>query len=504
MDPSGGVDFGRQNIEGGLQEIESRYRTLFEAIDEGFCIIEVLFDSQSRPVDYRFLEVNPAFEKQTGLTNAKGHTMRELAPQLETHWFEVYGRIALTGEPERFQKQAAQLHRWFDVYAFRIGDPKNRQVAILFTDVTQRRCAEEALRVSEQRFRAVAENIPQMIWVADEAGRVQYLSPKWLAYTGTTFEQNQNGGWKSFLHPNDLPKLRRRIQDATEADSVFETEYRLRRSDGEYRWHLARAVRIANTADGKTLWFGSTVDIEDQKRTHAALISAEKLVAVGRLASSIAHEINNPLAAAINSLYLALTDDGLSRETKKYIETAQGELERVAHLTKQTLGFHRGKRAPAQVDLSTVADDVIELYTPKLKNKDIMVDRQYCPGCEIQAVEGEIRQIVSNLISNSIDAVRHRGCIRLRIAIASWCQHCPMLRLTVSDNGSGIAQQHHAKLFEPFFSTKEATGTGLGLWVTQQLVTKYQGKIRARSLQDRGTVFEVYLPVQQLDLREAA
>jgi PAS domain S-box-containing protein len=340
--------------------------------------------------------------------------------------------------------------------------------------------------------------------VADDFGEVRYLSPKWLAYTGTTFEQNQHGGWKSFLHPDDLPIVRRRIEEATKANSAFETEYRLRRSDGEYRWHLARALRIANAADGKALWFGSTVDIEDQKHTHAALISAEKLAAVGRLASSIAHEINNPLAAAINSLYLALTNGELSRETKQYVETAQRELERVAHLTKQTLGFHKGKRVPAQVDLGTVADDVIELYTPRLRNKEIMVDRQYGSGCEIHAVEGEIRQIVSNLVSNSIDAVRHRGCIRLRITLTSWCQHRPMLRLTVCDNGTGIASQHSSKVFEAFFSTKEATGTGLGLWVTQQLVTKYQGKIRARSLQGRGTVFEVYLPVQQLELRDTA
>jgi signal transduction histidine kinase len=151
-----------------------------------------------------------------------------------------------------------------------------------------------------------------------------------------------------------------------------------------------------------------------------------------------------------------------------------------------------------------VIDDVIELYAPRLKNREIFVDRQYRNACEIRAVEGEVRQIVSNLISNSIDAVQHRGCIRLRVAVASWCQLGPMLRLTVSDNGSGILSEHRTRLFEPFFSTKEATGTGLGLWVTQQLVTKYEGRIRARSVHGRGTVLEVYLPLGQRDLQSAA
>ncbi|MBI2498180.1 MAG: HAMP domain-containing protein [Opitutae bacterium] len=129
-----------------LQHSRAELRSLFESIDEGYCIIEMLFDGQNRPVDYRFLTINPAFEKQTGLVNAEGRRMRELAPEHEAHWFETYGRIALTGEPARFQNHAAQLHRWFDVYAFRYGDPAKRQVAILFNNITERKQAEDRIR----------------------------------------------------------------------------------------------------------------------------------------------------------------------------------------------------------------------------------------------------------------------------------------------------------------------------------------------------------------------
>jgi PAS domain S-box-containing protein len=128
-----------------LPASDARYRQLFSSLDEGFCVIEMIFDDRERPVDYRFLEINPAFERQTGLRDAVGKRMRELAPQHEARWFEIYGHIALTGEAARFQNRAEQLHRWFDVYAFRFGAPPERQVAILFNDITQRKQAETAL-----------------------------------------------------------------------------------------------------------------------------------------------------------------------------------------------------------------------------------------------------------------------------------------------------------------------------------------------------------------------
>jgi PAS domain S-box-containing protein len=134
----------RKRAEEALRVSEEKYHTLFESIDEGFCIAEMIFDGAGEPIDYRFLEVNPAFERHTGLHDAAGKRMRELEPRHEEHWFETYGRIALTGEPERFQNAAEHLGgRVFDVYAFRIGAPEERKVAILFTDITRRREAEE-------------------------------------------------------------------------------------------------------------------------------------------------------------------------------------------------------------------------------------------------------------------------------------------------------------------------------------------------------------------------
>src|SRR5258707_3800696 len=145
----------RKRAETELRESEQNYRMLFESIDEGFCTIEVLFDQNEKPVDYRFLQISPSFERQTGIKNAAGRRMREIAPRHEEHWFEIYGRIALTGEAMRFENEAKQLGRWYDVYAFRVEDPKRRRVGILFNDITERKRAEAEARDSERRYREV-------------------------------------------------------------------------------------------------------------------------------------------------------------------------------------------------------------------------------------------------------------------------------------------------------------------------------------------------------------
>jgi PAS domain S-box-containing protein len=156
----------RKRAEAELRASEQNYRTLFESIDEGFCTIEVLFDQNEKPVDYRFLQISPSFERQTGIKNAAGRRMREIAPQHEEHWFEIYGKIALTGEPMRFENEARQLGRWYDVYAFRVEDPKRKRVGILFNDITERKRAEADARDSERRYREVQAELTHASRVA--------------------------------------------------------------------------------------------------------------------------------------------------------------------------------------------------------------------------------------------------------------------------------------------------------------------------------------------------
>ena len=152
------IEEGRR-AEERLRTSEEKYRTLFDSVDEGVCTIEVLFDGNEKPIDYRFLEVNPSFEKQTGIHNAQGRRMREIAPLHEESWFEIYGRIALTGESARFENQAVQLGRWYEVYALRVGEPKERQVAILFKDITERKRTEEAIKIFNEQLQVANKEL---------------------------------------------------------------------------------------------------------------------------------------------------------------------------------------------------------------------------------------------------------------------------------------------------------------------------------------------------------
>jgi PAS domain S-box-containing protein len=386
--------------------------------------------------------------------------------------------------------------------AARFEDSSDEGVAFV-VDITQLRAAENALRESEQRFRAVAENIPQMIWVATAQTEFKYLSRKWLEYTGTTLEENSNGGWSNALHPEDRARTISKWNEAVARTGIFDAEYRVRRHDGHYRWQLARGVPILGS--DIPLWFGTTTDIEDQKKAQVALIRSEKLASVGRMAATVAHEINNPLEAIMNVVYLASVEQSLSDEGKRLLGYAQQELIRVAHITRQTLGFYRESGTPIHVKLPEVVDSVLDLLGPRLKIKGVRVIRDYRPAPPVYAIRGELLQVLSNLVGNAMDALTNgNGSIRLRISPVSTSRSGPAVRLTISDSGCGIPRSSLPHIFEPFFTTKESFGTGLGLWVSKGILEKHRGSIGVRSTPGKGTTFSMVLPTEAAVLERSA
>ncbi len=235
-------------------------------------MFEVLLDERGTPRDYRFLEVNGTFEHLTGSTAPVGRTALELVPDLEPHWIAVYGRVALTGESTRFVQGSAAMGRWFEVHAARIGRPEQRLVALSFNDITAQRTAQDereqveaALRVSEQRFRHLADTAPAMLWVTELDGTCSYLSRGWQAYTGQSEEDGLGYGWLEALHPSDREAAGRAFIEANATRSSFALEHRLRRADGDYRWVIdAGRPRLAE--DGAFEGYvGSVIDIHDRK-----------------------------------------------------------------------------------------------------------------------------------------------------------------------------------------------------------------------------------------------
>ncbi len=265
----------RKLAEEKLRQSEERFRTLFNSIDEGFCIVEVLFNSDDEPFDYRFVQANPAMERLTGLKDAIGKTARELVPDLEEFWFKTYGKVALTGESVRFENNSEVMDRWFDVYASRVGNSDSHRVAIVFSDITERKRSEDNLRESEERFRNMADNISQFAWMTDETGWIFWYNRRWYDYTGTTLEEMQGWGWKSVHHPAEVERVTQKFKAAIEIGEPWEDTFPLRSKTGEYRWFLSRALPIRNEQGKVVRWFGTNTDITELRQTQEAFSESE-------------------------------------------------------------------------------------------------------------------------------------------------------------------------------------------------------------------------------------
>ena len=241
-------------------------------------------------------------------------------------------------------------------------------------------------------------------------------------------------------------------------------------------------------------------DISQQKKVEKALHTSERLATVGRLAATIAHEINNPLEAVTNLVFLAQGCMG-NREGKMFLDQAQQELARMALLTKQTLGFYRENKGARSLTLGELVTPLVSVFSARARNKQISINTDIRDDPTLMGIPGEIRQLFANLLNNSIDAVNDRGRILIRLSRSyEYKGHKrPGVRLTVCDDGPGIAAEVRKKLFEPFFTTKRDVGTGLGLWVSANIVRKHDGSIRLRSSVVPGkswTVFSVFFPVE--------
>jgi PAS domain S-box-containing protein len=539
-----------RSAETALRQSEERFSTILETVESAFAIVKVKFDADDNPIDYYFVEANPAFERQCGV-NLRGKWVTEFAPNLESFWFETYGHVAKTGEPANFENYANTFERWFDVRAVRIGDPAERQIAILFNDVTERRDAQERLRASESIARENVERVQLALaagaiigtwhwdlcadrFAVDEGfARVFNLDPA-LGLEGLSLEQVI-----TTVHPDDRDGLTTAINEAIGRGGAYSHQYRVRREDGNFQWIEANG-RVDCAEDGTPLRFpGVLIDVEERRNVEAErdraiaalralndtleqrvtsrttelmqaeekLRQSQKMEAVGQLTGGLAHDFNNLLAGISGALELMGTriSQGRLNEIDKYMLTAQGAVKRAAALTHRLLAFSRRQTLdPRPTDINTLMTGMTEL-----------IQRTVGPSIVLKTVgaadlwpslvdASQLENALLNLCINARDAMPDGGNITIETAnrtmdaAAARALDMPegqYLSLCVTDTGTGMTADVIAKAFDPFFTTKPlGQGTGLGLSMIYGFAKQSGGQVRVQSKVGRGTTMCIYLP----------
>jgi signal transduction histidine kinase len=278
----------------------------------------------------------------------------------------------------------------------------------------------------------------------------------------------------SLVLPEDRACFERAMGDAMRTGKAFRIEFRVCWPNDELHWIEARGATLPGRAE---LWRGVMVDVTERKNAELALIRAEKLAAIGRLSATVAHEINNPLEAVTNLLYLAALAPELSAETRRYLEQADEEVARLAGIARHTLTFTRPALKAGPTDLGEVAESIAELFQPRCRSRGGEIRILRNGDARVAAPADELRQIFTNLISNACDALpADGGLVEVELSARS-----ATAVVEIRDNGVGISPEHQARVFEPFFTTKDGFGTGIGLWVTRELVEKNGGRIDLRT-----------------------
>jgi PAS domain S-box-containing protein len=354
------------------------------------------------------------------------------------------------------------------------------------------------LQESERQFRTLADSLPQQAWIAGPDGIIVWFNQRWYDYSGMSDALSLTEGYVRIVDPAALPGVMKKWRHSVETGQQFDMIVPLRGTDGAYREFLILAMPVRDNTGKIVRWFGTNTDVTEQRRSEEALRRTEKLAATGRLAASIAHEINNPLEALTNLVYLARKNP---EKSDTYLAIADQELDHIAEITKHTLGFYRDTATTTRVNVGQVLHEVLELYRRKIEFKNISVNARYGKDINIPGYAGELRQIFANLIANAIEAMQQDGHLTIKAtAVHSGPgSNGGAVRVSLMDDGCGIDPQQMKKIFEPFYTTKKDTGTGLGLWLTQNLVQKHSGHIQVRSSVGAGnswTVFSVSLPME--------
>jgi PAS domain S-box-containing protein len=503
-----------------LRASESRYQTLFNSIDEGFCVLQVIFDEYGTPVDWRFLEVNPAFERHNGLVDATGKLASELMPGLEQRWFEVYGHVARTGDPIRFEEGSAVLNRWFDLYAFRVGEPDEYKVAVLFNDITSRRQSEE------DRERLLRE-------VEAERSKLAYLfetSPSFVAMLRTpqhVFELVNPAYYQLIGY--------REVIGKSVADALPEVAAQgfIDLLDGVYRtgepfsgreMPVQLQVELGGPLEQRFVEFvfqpifGGSGEVEGIF-THGFDITEQVLSrrdaeianrAKDEFLATLSHELRTPLNAILG--WASLIKDRLLPEADypDAIEAIYRNAQAQARLIEDIVDVSRIVTGKLRLDvqpteLAPIIEAAVESVSPAAEARSIRLQRVLDSGSSMVSGDpNRLQQVVWNLLTNAIKFTPKGGRVQVRLERVN--SH---IEIIVTDTGEGIAPEVLPHIFDRFrqadsTTTRDHGGLGLGLAIVRHVVEMHGGTVEVESEgQDKGATFTVKLPLIATRARES-
>lgn len=536
----------RRRAEERLRDSERQYRTLFESIDEGFCVIEIIFENE-KAVDYRFLTVNPVFERQTGLRDALGKRMREMIPDHDESWFEIYGRVAMTGEPVRFQNYAHALYRHFDLYAFRTGNPADRTVAVLFTDVTDRRRAEESVRFLADASASLAELVDYqstlnrianlavagfadwcVVDMIGDDGKRERLAVTAAESRGVRASRAEDLAF----HPNDgddglIPHVLMSgepefVEDLTAIDPITAARgaERLERLKSlGIRSYLSVPLRSRGRVIGGMTFLGNSPRrrFGPQEMRTAQNLAERVTVAIenaqlyrtlqeqdrrkDEFLATLAHELRNPLAPVRNGLQILRVGGANGEKSDRALNMMERQIGHLSHLVDDLMDVARvssGKVSlrKERVTLRSVVDAAIETSRQMIESAGHGLQlRLPAEPLVLDADRTRLVQVLANLLNNAAKYTPHGG----RIEVVAHADGGDVV-VRVADTGVGIPVEMLPKVFEMFTQVgtsleRSQGGLGIGLTLVKRLVELHGGSVEADSPGiGRGSTFTVRLP----------
>ena len=478
-----------------MKASEEKYRLLFESMNEGFAIIEVIFDDEGKAVDWRYLEINPGFKTQTNLTNVIGRLISELTPATDAHWFDFYGRVAKTGVPARREGEYAAFNRCFEVFAYKIGNEASRKVAVIFTDITERKRLEEELRqhrenlerLVEERTAELNEANRQKIESYESMSDFFFSLDRDLRFTYVTKATEKLFG----MSRDDL--LGRKVGDVfpgTIELSLAKFRQAITEKTPQYyelysivqRWMQVSAYPTRN---GLSVFLQ---DISERKKTEAELQRLDRLNTVGEMAAAIGHEVRNPMTTVRGYLQMFQRKDKFT-EYGEQLSTMIEELDRANSIITGFLSLAKNKTI--ELKSSNLNGTIHALY-PLLQSEalrlghNIETDIGNIPN--IWYDDGEIRQLILNLARNGMEAMDAGGLLTIKTSLES-----DTVILAIQDTGKGIPQEILDSIGTPFQTTKD-NGTGLGLAVCYRIAHRHSAQIHVET-SPSGTTFKISFPL---------